>query len=241
MATEELPAENDPADPELAELLDETTEPVAPETAPETPVEAAPVEPPAAPVVVVPSPVAIPAPIETTTVEPIKTSSQVRLAELDAKIDDELFDANSKDGKAILKEHSRVAAVVESEPIKLKLENAEIWQNEAATHQMPVVDLQKVWRDVKKTMPDKFKNDRGAIEYAYNLKLDEMKSEKAKPKPEAEIVDPPVTQKRVPVQTRGGAVSPGTPAIHRPPAPIKDPGEAFDKSVTREDLNAFVN
>lgn len=166
-----------------------------------------------------------------------KTVSELRLIELETKIDAEDFDPYSKDGKAIIKEHAKVAAKVEFEPLQAQLHDSTVWQNLSDDHDIPVKDLKVMWAETVKSMPEKHKGNQGAMDYAFEQRIAAAKAEKAEPEAKP---DKPTTKAKVPIQTRPGAVSPVVAIPHRPPAPGSDPAEDFAKSVSREELATFI-
>lgn len=170
------------------------------------------------------------------------TTNQKRLIEIESKMDDEYFDANSKDGKSLIKEHSRVAAAVEAEPLKEKLRESAVLEQMSDDTGLSVKELKSGWNEVLKALPAKYKNDNGAANFAFDQWIEKTKAAKAEPPVAVEgVVRPAIVPTKKPViQPRSGTVSPpaGT-SSHRPPTTPDDPGKVFDKSITRDDLNAI--
>lgn len=140
-------------------------------------------------------PVVIEPTVVVSPVIPIKSDAQKRLEELDAKIDDEYFNFNSIEGKAVLKEHSRVAARVVAEPIQQKLHTATVFTGYAQEYDIPEKDCIAIWKDVQKTISPKFRGDSSAETYEFVKRLEAHKAvpvpDKPKPKPVATPVIAP--------------------------------------------------
>lgn len=184
-----------------------------------------------------------PAPVASEPPAPSKTASEIRLEELDAQIKADEFDAYTKDGRAALAEYARVAAKVEAEPLRRQLHDATIWSNLAEEHEIPVKTLRSTWADVTKALPGRSQD---VLDYEFERRIGELKTTKKDPPAAAAEPAPsaptPPSQRRIPIKPSNGNVAPpvGTPQGNRPPTPVRDAGEQFDRSVTASDLASLV-
>jgi hypothetical protein len=135
-----------------------------------------------------PSPPAPPTPpaepkrvAETPKIEPDQSPAQKRLAEIEAKVSDDAFDPFSKDGKALILEHSRVAAQVAAEPLSRKVTNATVYDDLSEQYEMPASELKRIWQETKKSIPEQFKGEQGALDYAFHQNVIKAKAQKTPP------------------------------------------------------------
>lgn len=114
------------------------------------------------------------------------------------------------------------------------------WGEATARHGLPRATLETMWRDLGKEYAKKYPNhDPSYYSIAMNEKFDALAAAK-KPATPAPAPPPTRSTNRTPAAPPAGSVAPAAPSRNRPPVPSKDPGAEFDKSMTRDDLNALV-
>lgn len=169
-------------------------------------------------------------PTEQPKVEPFVSDAVKRLAELDSAIDKEDFDPYSPAGKAIIKEHAHMVARVESQPGN----EAAVWTSLSDEYDLSVKQLKSMWQETCKGMPDKFKGNQAAAEYAFLQKIESFKAAKNKapaPKP-----------KETPVIAPGQVLPRGAGSV--PPQPPSTDERTLEEKVLAGDkstLDKFKN
>lgn len=153
-----------------------------------------------------------------------------RLADLESKIDADDFDPYSKEGKQIIKEHARVAGQVAAMPAN---ENA-VFADYADRYDLTTKEARAAWKETIKSLPDKYKNDQGAANYAYEQKLAALQAEKAEKSAAATTVTTPAPlppkpkAKGTPVIAAGQVLPRGVGSVP-PQPPTEDPRSLEDR------------